>query len=286
MDNNLVYTTMLITPSVANDMLANNVNNRNVSSAMVVRYSIDMKNGKWKQNTGETLKISKTGRILDGQHRLHAIVHSGCSQKMDVVRGLDDSVFDVIDTGKSRNAGDAFQIAGIKNAKGIPSMIVAYNQLEGGYSSNIRDRHLMGTNQAILKQYNAGQDFWQDTYAFAQRMYMSFAKLLPISMIGGAYAHLYKKDSIMAYDFIEQLCKGVNVSNESILLLRNVLMRDKMSIKKMTPQNKMMLIMKTWNYFIDGRVIKHLKYDPDKEGKISANTPKRRSVREYSNLDL
>jgi hypothetical protein len=63
-----------------------------------------MINNKWKQDTGECIKISKTGRILDGQHRLKAVILSNCSIYFYVATNIDDSVFDVLDTGKARNS--------------------------------------------------------------------------------------------------------------------------------------------------------------------------------------
>jgi hypothetical protein len=54
--------------------------------------------------------IGKTGRLLQGQHRLMAIIKSGVTCKMIVWRGVDDDVFRVLDRGKTRSASDALGI--------------------------------------------------------------------------------------------------------------------------------------------------------------------------------
>ena len=50
-----------------------NRNNRPVTESKVNQYFTEIQNGKWKEDTGEAIKISKQGFIIDGQHRLLAL---------------------------------------------------------------------------------------------------------------------------------------------------------------------------------------------------------------------
>ena len=120
---------VLITPKIANEYLKANTANRRINTPTLMRYVNEMLNGRWKTDTGEMIKISKTGVVLDGQHRLLSIVKSGVSLYFHIITGLDDKVFDVLDTGKNRNACDIFYIDGIKNANKIPSSSLAYSIL-------------------------------------------------------------------------------------------------------------------------------------------------------------
>ena len=113
----------LITPSKAKTYLEANTNNRNVKDRHVLKLSNEMKSGRWKQDTAETIKISKTGRILDGQHRLMAVIQSGVSIYFHVAKGLNEEVFDVIDTGSNRSAADVFKINHAKYESILPSII-------------------------------------------------------------------------------------------------------------------------------------------------------------------
>lgn len=104
-----------ITPKQAKQMLANNVGNRRLDPKRVKRYASEMLRGQWKM-TGDTIKLSSDGRVLDGQHRLAAIVEAGSPVTVAVASGVNADVFDVLDSGKSRTSGDVLKIAGIKSA--------------------------------------------------------------------------------------------------------------------------------------------------------------------------
>lgn len=62
-----------ITPELAADLLSRNMKNRPVSQQRVRKYMAAMVAGKWLLN-GEAIKISIDGRLIDGQHRLKAII--------------------------------------------------------------------------------------------------------------------------------------------------------------------------------------------------------------------
>lgn len=255
---------MLITPSVAKEMLQRNVSNRRVNHHIVNQYSSDMTKGQWKIDTGEVIKVSKTNIILDGQHRLLAIVKSNIPIYFHVAYNVEDNVFDVLDTGKIRNTTDIFKINGIQKDSLIPSIISQYNHIVAnkyfvmqGYDKN--------TSQNLLKQYYESPDFWQNIGKIANNYYLSFAKILPTSMIGGFYAYFVKSDKELADSFISQLCTGANITNNTILLLRNRLIQDKVSIKKLQKLSKIIFIIKTWNAFVINKELKSLKFDADIE---------------------
>jgi len=89
----------LITPDIAKKMLAGNDSNRAISESTLAQYIKSMLAGEWKQNA-ETIKIGSSGKLLDGQHRLTAIIKSGKPMHMLVVNGVDDNVIDTIDIDK------------------------------------------------------------------------------------------------------------------------------------------------------------------------------------------
>lgn len=101
-------------PERAAELLKTNTSNyRNLNAGRVNAYASDMKNGKWEFN-GEAVKISKSGVLKDGQHRLAAIVKSGVSVQMLIIYGVDDdvSIYDVAQARSSRQ---------IALASGLPS---------------------------------------------------------------------------------------------------------------------------------------------------------------------
>lgn len=98
---------MLVTPEVAASLLEKVPEyQRRASSAFVDMYASDMENGRWNEALGCRIIIGKNGELMDGQHRMMAIVKSGKSYMFDVLEGLDESEFTKIDQGKTRTAND------------------------------------------------------------------------------------------------------------------------------------------------------------------------------------
>ncbi len=105
--NNVMVGWEWITPEEAEQMLAKNwPSNRKMSQAVIDGYVNDMENGNWCWYVGNTIVVSEDGYLLDGQHRLAAIVKSGIPTMMLVVRNVPDEAFDFIDGGKKRLASD------------------------------------------------------------------------------------------------------------------------------------------------------------------------------------
>jgi len=250
----------LITPAIAEVYLQSNISNRRVKAPIVLQYAKDMQNGRWKDDTAEMIKISKTGVILDGQHRLLAVKKSNTAIWFMVAKGLDDDVFDVLDTGSRRNASDAFKVKNIKHENSIPSIISMYNYLKLGKRIGIQ-KNDKATNAVLLEQYYQRENFWQNVARKSFQSYQAFAKILSPALIGGFYAYLSENDPEKAEMFINQLTTGGNITNNTINLLRNKLMQDKISPRKMPPTLKIALIIKTWNLFVKNEDIKLLKFD-------------------------
>ena len=69
---------VLITPEIAAQMLAKNVGNRAMRTHVVKQYAQQMREGQWRQ-THEPIAVDASQNVVDGQHRLAAIVESGAS---------------------------------------------------------------------------------------------------------------------------------------------------------------------------------------------------------------
>jgi hypothetical protein len=253
----------LVTPDLAKVYLSTNNQNRNVKERKVNRFTHDIMLGKWKDDTGETIKFSKCGKLIDGQHRLLAIIKANKPINIHISEGHDYSIFDVLDTGTSRSVSDAFSIAGIKMANTIPSIIATYNWLKGG-STTTRVINPISNNQ-ILEQYNLDIEHWNNMAKSAHTLYIAINKIVAPSTIGGTYAYLFDINAVKANLFFNQLCSGYGIENESITLLRNQLTKDKLSMYKMSTQMKFAFIIKTWNAYVINKTIKQLKFNPDLE---------------------
>lgn len=110
----------LMTPELAEHYLAkrptaqSKIKQRSESSKTVDRYTGDMLAGEW-PFTGDPARFNTLGEMIDGQHRLMAIIRSGIAQWMIVVRGLEPETFVVLDTGRARSFTDALRSMGVAN---------------------------------------------------------------------------------------------------------------------------------------------------------------------------
>lgn len=104
-DLGLDITVEVISPEEAQAYLNNNAKHRPIKEKKVAEYMSEMRDGKWKLN-GKTICFDTTGRLLNGQHRLSAVVRSGVSLTTVVVRGLDPALVPAKDDNE-QDAGQA-----------------------------------------------------------------------------------------------------------------------------------------------------------------------------------
>lgn len=99
-----------ITPKQAREWLAENHVNRNIRKKVIDAYRRDMEQGRW-AFTGEPIQISRTGALLNGQHRLTALAEASVrSVDMLVVTGLPDESQALMDQGVARRIADALML--------------------------------------------------------------------------------------------------------------------------------------------------------------------------------
>ena len=107
-------------PAVAAKLAAlTNTRNRPKQDHHAALLSVLMRDTAY-EITGDTLKWSRSGVMLDGQHRMHGCAASGKSLTTHVVFGLPDDIFDVLDQGKKRSPGDVLALCGVKDYSCFP----------------------------------------------------------------------------------------------------------------------------------------------------------------------
>jgi hypothetical protein len=95
-----------ITPELAEAYLRlNDPKNRNMRSAALKDYCAAMKDGSW-QVTHQAIAFDASGMLIDGQHRLKAVIMSGAQQQMYVARY--DSEQSAMNLSIDRNARRSF----------------------------------------------------------------------------------------------------------------------------------------------------------------------------------
>jgi hypothetical protein len=122
-----------ITPAIAMEILEkHNPRNRSISERTVQSYAMDMKENRWTL-THQGIALDENGDLLDGQHRLWAVVFSGVPTEFWVFRGapvkkdmngVEIYTMDAIDRGRVRTTGQQMQLChGIKNGNVVAAAL-------------------------------------------------------------------------------------------------------------------------------------------------------------------
>jgi hypothetical protein len=255
---------VLVTPEMAEQMLEKNKNNRKVRYDKINQYAKDMLSDRFREDTGELIKLSTEGDLLDGQHRLLAIVKANKPYYFHIAYGLKKDIFSVIDSGTSRSASDVFKINNSKNSALAPAVIQKYNYLKAGIKTKgFNKSEYKMTNDELLDVYNADSEKWNEICNAGALFYRNFNQVIPTSTFASFYAIFMDKNTVDANNFLNQFSTGQNVENGVIYLLRNRLTKDRMSINKLPQTVKDALIIKAWNCFRSGKTPKNLAFNPE-----------------------
>ena len=95
----------MVTPEMAKGYLLKNTDNRNKRGWWVSGLANMIKRGEWIP-THQGVAFSKSGKLLDGQHRLEAIIEANISVQMLVVTNVRDDAYKVLDNGIKRTMAD------------------------------------------------------------------------------------------------------------------------------------------------------------------------------------
>jgi len=252
---------ILITPEIALNFLKSNTRNRQLKEEVVLEYARLMKANLWMEN-GEPIIFGKGNILLDGQHRLGAIVKSGKSQNCLVVFDVNPDAFSTIDVGKIRSGGDILYINGVKDSKKISSIISAYHATRKGYYTANNNRGI--SRVEILNIFNENPEFWIEINKKSNIFYKKIA-LLTASTIGGYMAFLIldkKHDKDFVFNFFFQLFFAENIENNSIILLREKYLKNLTKQYKITKEYKKAIFIKSWNNYVSKTDAKVLHYNP------------------------
>jgi len=249
-----------ISPQIASDLMVNNALNRKINPNHIKFLSDQMISDAW-QITGDPIKIGCSGRILDGQHRLSAIIKSGKTISLFVARNVPEEVFTVLDTGKVRSASDTLSIAGMKSYSAQAALAKAIMSL--------RDKKIANKNRAYTN--NEVLDFCQENDLIPSVnigvIYASKGAPLKAGVISIIHYVLNEINKQEATDFIESICLGVNISKGSAeYMLREKLNKSIQGRYDFSRWETVALVIKTWNLIRTKSTLPSMIiYNPEKE---------------------
>jgi len=149
------YETVAVTPEMAHEFLGNNPSNRSINRNRVSTMANDMKNGRWVVSP-QPLIFTKEGELMDGQHRLRAVIAADVTVDFSICYDADKSAMPIIDHIAPRTTADLLTIEGYLSAAivaAISRKIVAYqNGSKSIVSSDQRGGTSAGQGTSASKQ--------------------------------------------------------------------------------------------------------------------------------------
>jgi hypothetical protein len=219
---------MQITPDLAREWLERNPINRKLSPPHVQKIALAIISGEWAMN-GEAIKFNCDGTLLDGQHRLAAIIEAGIAVPSLVITGIEQQAQGTMDLGRSRSLIDFLRMDGVPNVSRVASIVTTVNVVE--HIWNAQDNGLAGNQQgdpetvgSARARYHAQADRYQRAYHLGERLYRVLG--WPVSAVGGVsfYAQATQPD-VWEY-FVESVVSGENLSHgDPALALRSAAMK-------------------------------------------------------------
>lgn len=238
---------ILVTVEMATKWLAvPMVHQRQVSAHKARLYAWEMTHGKWRDH-GAPIQLSENGGVVDGRHRLSAIVLCGIPREFVVVTGVSEGAFGVIDTHLQRRA-DQF-IQGTQRQV-VASTAVFLMTLER--AGGLTPRRVDGFPIENVVEYVEKHPAIAEVVPVANRIRAA------IGLIPTAHAAMLAVVGLDA-GWVDGLENGVGLGpNDPRLVLRNRVIRDRTLSVRSTRERQLVtwnIAVKAWNAYITGRSV-------------------------------
>lgn len=259
---------VLVTKEIAEELLGVNRENRRVQSSRVARYARDMEQGKWRF-TGAPVTLSDE-ELMDGQHRLLAIVKSGISQWMVVIYGIDEAAWHNYDENMVRTLNHKLARAGVVNVGSVAALTRMIWVYERGYAFNTSQTTSAGSGASpstdeLVEVYEMYANRIQQAVREGRRHASRLKGMPPVNYTFAYY--LFRDIDCEANElFWISLVDGEGLSStSSIYHLRNSIIRWSQVRDKPSAGVQLALVFKAWNSWIQGKEMGCLKYSPATE---------------------
>lgn len=272
----LTFEAVLVGHNEAVVLLGSNTHNRTLRAGRTNTYAVDMLNGNW-LTTGDTIKFSKTDTLLDGQHRLAAIVQAattGALQQGDklepnpelkipmvVIRGLDDEAQEAMDTGAARSLANVLELN--RKEKNVTTLATALRIIYAWTSGSRKTiaKRGVATNQTLLAFFDQDPEGFRSLVASVASEYGKGDHLLPPSVLALAHYLFEEIESEEASFFFARLQDGqALVKGDAIYELREALKRVRNERGHRAMAYVLALTIKAWNAFRIGEKVNVLTY--------------------------
>lgn len=122
---------MDVTPEMALDWLTRNESNRTLRIYKVNDYVRDINSGHWTYSN-DGICLAEDGRLLNGQHRLNAILEAGKPATLLVIKNMPPQAMVAMDRGTVRTTADLLKLDGYTNSNLLGAITKLVIVIESG----------------------------------------------------------------------------------------------------------------------------------------------------------
>lgn len=251
---------MLVTPKYAEELLKMNVNNRKVRQSKVDSLAESMTKGEW-ELSNDAIVISEGNILLNGQHRLLAVVKSGVPCNFIVYTGASDSSFGIMDTPSVRRVSDVIYRMGGANATNADATVSKFINLNYDYRNGWETSwryscHVQATRKECIETYEKHAEDIQKWVNFANSIIGRGVALVSLSTIASFCLFLnltlnHPEEKIRSF-FTELIVDGAT-SHSTILHVRRKLLRNKMKTEVLPKDDVLRYVVRAWNDYVLGK---------------------------------
>lgn len=239
-------------PAEARKLLASNDRNRKqrIRNTNKIARAMEIQEFRF---AGDPIRLTKERRLIDGQHRLEAIIASGTTQTLLVMTGFDDDVQLYIDSGSGRRAGDQISMfMNVPNANtwsSIASLAIRWDA--GDLISNI----LSPSIPEIMAFCEDHADEVDRAVKATNAQYPKTKARRPVA--GALYFYAHRQASQDCETFFRKLADGSGRPGEAVFVLRETFIARK-DRSRLTALEELALFTSAWNLTRQGRVVQRL----------------------------
>jgi len=129
-------TPVMLKPEIARRLLERNTHNRKLSEKVVQKYVAEIQADEWRI-TPAGIGFDDKGTLVDGQHRLHAIMRAGKTVPVMIVTGLPSASQEKVDRQRRRSLFDALYLAGKANQRQDVEIATCLTRMRVGSNSGV-----------------------------------------------------------------------------------------------------------------------------------------------------
>ncbi len=252
-DKNIVAEVMTITPRDATEWLRCNKNNRPLRKRHVTFLANEILSGNWQVN-GQAIVIADDEQVLDGQHRLFAIIEAGKSIQSLVVYGISPEAFRTIDTGAVRTGADALSLHFQDRLKyqidAVATAVQWCARIERGVMRG-KDRL---SNTDIIEYVKAHPSLFECAETLTG--YPHEARPMSLGSGTALYEMFSRKHEEQASAFMRGLYTGEELTRtDPEYILRAAFIRDAERVSKFPLSIRMRMVIKGWNWRRRGNTV-------------------------------